>query len=524
MPRICPKCGAKLKQASRVCPACGSALEDDVQIYPSHADGSARKSGDSSRRVLAGAVCAVVVIGGALGLWQLSKEHTPEKTAAEFQAALASADFDRLCAVAEPSGNAAFTEDALAPMFTLYHESAAFRQQTAQLSTTDAPCLHMQRRSSFPFSSYRILVDACKLDVSTNIADAAVTAGSEQVQSVPQEKAGALDGAGYTPDAPNLVHATAEFVTLYPGLYDLSVSYTSSIGQDFEASTSVSLMQPTQTTLDLDYTSLYVWNSSSMSVDLSVDGSYYTTLASGSALQLAPLLESSVVTASCTTDAGETLVDSVPASNRSFEVLFSLGTVDVYNDYDADMAVQLNGSDYCTIPAKSLQTVSGVSLGSTLSFTLTDCDVFRPYEYQLTYDYDSICPILALSDEARLAVSAVLQDTLTSAPLDGDGFIGSFDDLLVNNGWSRSEVVVSDVTVEDVYAMQTLDDGTLLSLNGFYTCTNITLPDISLSDDPPESDDGALDFADAPDAVQNPQQQSFHASVFFDGDSWFVTE
>ena len=95
-------------------------------------------------------------------------------------------------------------------------------------------------------------------------------------------------------------------------------------------------MQPTQLSLDLDYTSLYVWNSSSISVDLSIDGSYYTTLSAGSSLQLSPLHADSVVTASCKTDAGEVLTDSVPAANRSFEVLFSLGTVDVYNDYDAD--------------------------------------------------------------------------------------------------------------------------------------------------------------------------------------------
>ncbi|MFQ8765397.1 MAG: hypothetical protein ACLR8U_01850 [Oscillospiraceae bacterium] len=84
-------------------------------------------------------------------------------------------------------------------------------------------------------------------------------------------------------------------------------------------------MQPTQFSLDLDYTSLYVWNSSSISVDLSIDGAYYTTLSAGSSLQLSPLHADSVVTASCKTDAGEVLTDSVPASNRSFEVLFSLG-------------------------------------------------------------------------------------------------------------------------------------------------------------------------------------------------------
>ena len=246
----------------------------------------------------------------------------------------------------------------------------------------------------------------------------------------------------------------------------MEVSYTTAFGQSFDAADTVSLFQPAQVSLDLDYTSLYVWNSSSMRVDLSVDGAYCTTLAAGASLQLALLHADSVVTASCTTDAGETLTSSVTAASRSFEVLFSLGTVDVYNDYNADMLVRLNGADYCTIPAQTLQTINDISLGSTLSFTLTGEEVFSPYDYQLIYDYDSICPILDLSEDAELAVSAVLQDELTTAPLTGEdnGLLGGFDRLLLANGWSRSEVVVSDVTVENVYAMDLVDGGILRGL------------------------------------------------------------
>ena len=152
--------------------------------------------------------------------------------------------------------------------------------------------------------------------------------------------------------------------------------------------------------------------------------------------------------------------------------------MDVYNDYNADMLVRLNGADYCTIPAQTLQTIDDISLGSTLSFTLTGEEVFSPYDYQLIYDYDSICPILDLSEDAELAVSAVLQDELTTAPLTGEdnGLLGGFDRLLLANGWSRSEVVVSDVTVENVYAMDLVDGGILLGVSGYYTCTNISLP------------------------------------------------
>lgn len=531
MSRVCPKCGAAMQPGSNTCPVCGEKPEDDVQIYTPHAVQSSKPAPGSRRRVVAGALCAVAILGGATALWRLSKEHTPEKTAEEFRAALASGDFERLCAVAEPSSGADFTEDTLAPMFSLYRESAAFRQQAAQLASTSSPCLHLEKRSSFPFTTYRVLVDACKLDVSTNAAGATVHVGSEQTQSVAQELSEGLDGAGYTPDALNLVRSEAEFDTLLPGLYDMDVSYTASFGQEFEKSATISLMQPTQTTLDLDYTSLYVWNSSGLDVDLSIDGTYYTTLSAGSALQLTPLHEDSVITASCQTDAGELLTDSVSAASRSFEVLFSLGTVDVYNDYNTDMLVRLGDTDYCTIPPKTLQTISGISLGSTLSFRLADSDIFRSYDYQLVYDYDSICPILDLNEDAELAVSAVLQDALSSAPLTGEGggLLGGLDALLVRNGWSRSEVVVSDVHVEDVYAMQAVPGGTLLSLSGYYTCTNISLLESSapaVSPDAAEAPDAEED-ADAEPAfapIQNPQLQSFYASVFYDGESWSIAE
>ena len=162
---------------------------------------------------------------------------------------------------------------------------------------------------------------------------------------------------------------------------------------------------------------------------------------------------------------------------------------------------------------------------------MTDSDIFRSYDYQLVYDYDSICPILDLNEDAELAVSAVLQDALSSAPLTGEdgGLLGGLDALLVRNGWSRSEVVVSDVHVEDVYAMQAVPGGTLLSLSGYYTCTNISLPESSasaVSPDAAEAPDAEED-ADAEPAfapIQNPQLQSFYASVFYDGESWSIAE
>ena len=487
---------------SRISPNCEKA-EDDVQIYtPKNTAPSAAPKNRKSR-VIAGVLCAAVVVGGGLSLWKLSQAHTPEKTAEAFRAALAANDAQALRAVVDFTSEKDVSASELEPMFTLYRESAAFRQQAANLANEDAPSLRLEKRRGFPFASYRVQVDTCSLDVTTNISGAAVTAGSASAASQPlDESAGTL-----TP-------SHAEFSSLLPGVYDVCVDYTSPLGENFEKSTTVNLMQPQSVSLDLDYTSLYVWNSSSISVDLSVDGSYYGSLDAGGSVEIAPLAESSVVTASCTTDAGEVLTDSVTASSRSFEVLFSLGHVDVYNDYDADMRVQLNGADYCVIPGKTLQTITGISLGSTLTFTLEDSEIFSPYDYQLVYDFDSICPILSLSEESRLAVCAVLQDALSSAPLTGesDGLLSSLDHLLLENGWSRSEIVVSDLTVDAVYAMETAPDGTYLSLSGSYACTNITLPDATASEESEEP------------SAENPQYRDFYATVVYDGESWSIAE
>ena len=119
-------------------------------------------------------------------------------------------------------------------------------------------------------------------------------------------------------------------------------------------------------------------------------------------------------------------------------------------------------------------------------------------------------------------------------------YFGGFDRLLLANGWSRSEVVVSDVTVENVYAMDLVDGGILLGVSGYYTCTNISLPtadaqsqasaessqDNEVPQESPQDGDDAQqsDTAPAFEPIQNPQLQSFYASVFFDGESWSVAE
>ena len=92
MPRFCSKCGAKLSGHESSCPACGAPVEDDVQIFTPHKSQAAEEAAVRARRKkrLITAAGAVVLLGaGVFALQAIGREHTPQKTAHAFQAALA---------------------------------------------------------------------------------------------------------------------------------------------------------------------------------------------------------------------------------------------------------------------------------------------------------------------------------------------------------------------------------------------------------------------------------------------------
>ena len=283
--------------------------------------------------------CRCPVCGGSCrrrsdALAALPGKHARKKPPREFRAALADGDFARLCAVAEPSGETAFTEESLAPMFSLYRESAAFRQQAAELASTDSACLHVEKARRLPVCNLPVCaLTPCRLNVTTNVAGASVSAGDEQTASVATELSEALDGAGYTQDALNLVRSEAAFDTLLPGFTTWRCLIPPHSGR--------ALMQP----IPSAFSSLRRSRSTSTT----------QVCTSGTVRACAWICPSTALTAQrlprvhlcslpcCTptpssppaaqpTQAKRSPAAS-PAASRSFEVLFSLGTVDVYNDY-----------------------------------------------------------------------------------------------------------------------------------------------------------------------------------------------
>ena len=59
---------------------------------------------------------------------------------------------------------------------------------------------------------------------------------------------------------------------------------------------------------------------------------------------------------------------------------------------------------------------------------------------------------------------------------------------------------------------------------GYYTCTTITLPASADLPEPSADDEADTEQDVLPESIENPQYQSFYASVFFDGENWSIAE
>ena len=582
MPRICPKCGKEQKNNAQFCSACGAKLtdsaaesaDDDVVIFSPQKKGEAGSHPLSFLKKVPKAVWVSVVIValGAAALFVFgsvqSSLHSRDKTAAELQQAMEQGDFALLSKVARPSDESiAFTSETAQPMFLLYNTSSAFRRDVASIAEDGPSPFHLVPEHRFLYTSYSVMIDSVDLTVRTNIAGASITAGAQTADSVAQEAVvPALDGTTYTSDYTNLVRSSAKLSGLLPGMYDVTASYTASFGEQFQASSKVSLMESIETALNFEYASVYIWNTSDLDVTLNVGQTAYGTIGSNMTLQLAPLHPETVLTAECTTDAGEKMTSSVNASDSYFEIRFAVGKVQIYNDYDVNMDVAWAGDPYCSITGKSAYVIDSVPVGTKLTCSLEGYDIFKPYDYTVQYDYDSIYPILNLSDESSDKVALAISDYLTSLGPDAadppTSLSADLERVLAETHLMSAALAISNITIHDVYSVDVTQTGVEIRLNGSYDYTlpaGITLPadpavpaepadgsDTGSDADTGASQDGTADAtqpdadgtgtADNADGTQTdgsgdqPQTeenqttftQKFDAALSYDGTSWTV--
>ena len=139
MGRFCGECGAPLAEDARFCGECGAAVERPPEPGPAPsvrgpeeapAAQPARERKPLPKWVLPVGIAAVsaAVILTALSL-VLKSLGSPERTADKFLAAMEAGDYAALAKVSAPDEESAeFSEEAAAPMFRLYQESARFRK------------------------------------------------------------------------------------------------------------------------------------------------------------------------------------------------------------------------------------------------------------------------------------------------------------------------------------------------------------------------------------------------------------
>ena len=553
-------------------PPAAPGSDDDIVIFTPKEDSAAgRRSGSFFKRVPKAVwIVSVIVAAGAAALFVFSSfqqaAHSPQKVAAEFRSAMDAGDFSRLSELAQPSDSSIdFTAETAAPMFALYNSSSAFRRDVDALTAGAPSVFHLKPERHFLYTGYTVSIDACELTVHTNIAGASVTAGGQTAEAAAQEAVvPTLDGTTYTSDYANLVRSSAKLANLLPGVYTVNASYTTSFGESFETSVSVSLMESAETALNFSYASVYVWNTSDLDVELSVGGRDYGSIASNVTLQLAPLHPDTAVTAACTTASGEKMTSSVTASDSYFEIRFAVGKIEIYNDYDVMMDVAWADDPYCSINAKSAYVIDSVPVGTKLTCSLEGYDIFKPFDYQVQYDYDSICPILDLSDESSDKVALAISDYLTSlgpdAPETPTSLSADLQQILSETHLMSAALAISNITIDNVYDVEVTQSGVLIRLNGSYDYTlpaGITLPpaepaapdtgdsaddtggasapdaggetgtdasaDAGANAGAPADSQGSGDSGDSGDAGQQTTfTQKFDAALFYDGTSWTI--
>jgi hypothetical protein len=569
--RPCPVCGTQNTKNAAVCQKCGALLtpaETDADILVFTPKG--RAGNGAPRRHLMKkipkAVWAVLLVAaiGAAALLAVSgaqsAAHSPEKAAEEFRTAMADGDFERLKSIAQPSAaGVAFTAKSVKPMFALYKASPDFRRSvdTLSLSGGGSTVLHLKAERHFLYSGYTVTIDPVVLTVRSNIASASVSCGDKNVYTDALESAeAALDGTSYTNDYPNLVRSDATLSGLLPGVYHVNAAYDASFGGHFAAETDVQLPNSREITLNFKYVSVYLWNTSEMDVQISVGKTSYGKLAPDMTLQLAPVQPDATVSALCQPDSGKAMTSSIAASAGYFEIHFAVGKVEILNDYDAQMNVAWDAKPYCAISAKSAYVVASVPVGTKLTCTLSGCDVFAPYDYKVAYDYDSICPIFALSEQSSKNVAAAIGDYLGAL---GSGESDAQTDLarglqpiLSQTGLTGADLSISDIAVDEVFDAKIADKSVTLHLNGSYSYTlpdGVTLPqqpdagqtkpgdeqnpdaaqtptdqtpaDQTAGDSQPAAD-GTADNGSTDTAASQPITQRFNATVVYDGENWTI--
>ncbi len=436
MGRFCGECGAPLAEDARFCGECGAAVERPPEPGPAPsvrgpeeapAAQPARERKPLPKWVLPVGIAAVsaAVILTALSL-VLKSLGSPERTADKFLAAMEAGDYAALAKVSAPDEESAeFSEEAAAPMFRLYQESARFRkgvedaleEDLERIEDGDEPnegmVVNLRPEKRFLHTAYTVVIGTCDVDLSSNLA-CTVQIGGRSVML--EADSDAVDGWAdvYGADCALAVWSSGNAYDMLPGAYTLSSTVTTSFGDVFEAETELEIFDAGSAYGELyfEYQTLDVYNDGSMDAELYLGGGLYGTVPAGSDFLIAPIHAETQVEARADAGTGEPMTETFDAGEGYFYLSFVLCEVEIHNGYAAPMTVRCGGELLETVEPGESAELSGLPSGTELTMQLYE-EVTEPVAYICEYESDYLYPEFSLTEKNADAVDEAVRAYIT---------------------------------------------------------------------------------------------------------------
>ena len=378
------------------------------------------------------AVAAVVVLVVAASLI-LKSLHSPERTMERFLDALSEGNFQALSDVAAPADDRVeFTEETTAPLFALYESSVKFRKDlesilddsVERMEDGDDPdedqLVWMQPEKAFLHTRYTVMIETCdSVELGSNLACEVTLPGGEIVTLTSSDGDPAnSDCLAYGPDYGLAAWSYGTAYDLLPGLYTVEATVETSFGETFEAETTLEVagLYDVYGELYFEYSTIDIYNDSSVEADIYIDGTYYATAPSNGELYIAPILPETQLEARANVETDEPMTETFSADEGYYELHFVLCELEVNNGYDAPITVYRDGEELGTVEPYGYSYFSGLPMGTEVELQLFDESVTEPVFYVCEYEYDYIYPDFTLTDtagtEAKAVVESFIQENL----------------------------------------------------------------------------------------------------------------
>lgn len=337
------------------------------------------------------AIACAAIVGILLGVAALYAARQPSADSVKetFLTALNQQDYALLASVTVGDDESELTPNTAAPMFALYQEDAAFREKVAQEleAASSGGLFRVREKSTFPAPSYQVQVSGSRVEVHSNLPGAQIH----------------INGYGAAADA----DGTAVLEPVLPGSYTVQAVYETAFGSVFHAETTVDVTNPVEVcSLEFDYTSLEIYNSSDMPVQIMVEGQTYATVAPEQELVLEPIAPEAEVTAAAGEGGQGERTLSVQADEGYFYVSFSPCWVEIYNEYAVPMEVTRGDGTHLEIQPEDMLTLEEVPPGESLTMMLAGVAGLEPVVYQAEYDFDYLYPVFSLDGASRAEAEA----------------------------------------------------------------------------------------------------------------------